>query len=123
MMHVRRCSVVAGRLVLIVFLLFSTTSCRLLRTFRPESECYKYDKAVFKPCIEERFPVGSSYSDLEDFLLEDGFRSSQNPDDLAENRFYFRWNANNLTNGFTDYAVVVAGNYDEGLKITDIEVN
>lgn len=73
--------------------------------------------------MKEKFPIGSNLSELETFLIEDSFKLSQNPEDLAARRFYFKWESSNLTNGFTDYGVVVAGYYDDDFEITEIFIN
>jgi hypothetical protein len=68
--------------------------------------------------MKKNFPVGSSYSDLKRYLEKQSFKQSKHPDHLKENRFYFFWWANDLSN----YKVVVMGRYNNELKIVEIDI-
>ena len=115
MRSLMRLEIKIGSLLLLFFLLLLATSCRFAHA--PESECDKRYQTVFESCIKEKFPVGSNYSNLKDFLKSDGFENFQTSEHLESNSFYFRWN------GFTGiYAVVVTGSYDESSRITELHV-
>lgn len=73
--------------------------------------------------MKEKFPVGSSYSELEFFLLKDGFSNLQTSESLNENRFYFRWRPIPWLGNFSNYGIAVAGQYDENSKIVRLVVN
>lgn len=80
--------------------------------------CNKRDRNAFHFCMKKNFPVGSSYLDLKRYLADQGFKQSKHPEDLKENKFYFFWWANDLSN----YKVVVIGRYDSKLKIREIDI-
>jgi hypothetical protein len=61
---------------------------------------------------------GYSYIELSNYMEKIGFKKVEDPDDFKENRFYFRWSANN----FDNVEVGVFGHYSDQLKIIEINV-
>lgn len=93
-------------------------SCQMPSHSSQYDNCNKQDRDAFSSCMKKNFPVGSSYSDLKRYLAEQGFTQSKHPDHLKENRFYFFWRANDLSN----YKVVVMGRYNNEIKIVEIDI-
>lgn len=106
-----------SRLFISVLILQSTTSCQLPDAFKNQSECNKNSKSAFRSCVKEKFPIGSSYSELKTFLLKDGFKEL---DHAEQNRFYFRWRPIPWLGNFSNYTVIVVGEYDENLEIVEL---
>lgn len=81
--------------------------------------CNKSNKEDFRKCLIEKIPLGKNFDQLKYFLFEHGFYYYENKLDLSNNRFYFYWQSNNLS----DYKIVVVGHYDAELKIIELRVN
>jgi hypothetical protein len=110
------------RLWILIFLplLFSCNApCTSKYDLSPYNCNQCLDLASFSSCIKKNFPVDSSYNKLTDYLVKIGFEKLENPDDTKKNRFYFFWEANDLT----PYKVVVIGHYSNELKITELNVS
>jgi hypothetical protein len=97
-----------------------TSALLACQTSLPDQQntCDKRNKVAFRSCIENTFTVGSNYSNLEHFLLEQGFKRSKHPDHLERGKFSFFWWANDIGN----YKIAVTGRYDSASKITEIDV-
>ncbi|WP_198011501.1 hypothetical protein [Synechococcus sp. PCC 7335] len=80
--------------------------------------CDKRDKGEFEKCIQQRFMSGSSFRELKNYLLKEGFGIYEYEQDDKANYFYFLWNSNGIGN----YRIGVAGNYDEDLTIIHINI-
>lgn len=93
-------------------------SCQMSSHSSQYDNCNKRDRDAFSYCIKKNFPVGSSYLDLKLYLAEQGFTQSKHPDHLKGNRFYFFWQANDLSN----YKVVVTGRYNNEINIVEIDI-
>lgn len=97
----------------------SLVSCQLQsKSFSNDLSCNKLNSDSFKNCIHKKFPTGANYSELKFFLVNQGFNEAKNPTNIAENKFYFFWWANNLAN----YKIVVQGAYDHEQKISKINI-
>lgn len=101
-------------------MLFScTTPCPSSSDLSP----YNCDKCngmeLFSSCIKKNFPLGSSYSELSDYLTKIGFVKAKSPDDIKNRKFYFFWWGHDLGN----VKIVILGRYNEQLKIIEIHVS
>ena len=100
--------------VFLILILFNLG--KILLTDR---QCNKRRKIVFQSCIYERFPSGTNFNELEFFLVSrEKFVRAKAPEYNKENNFLFIWSSTSLTS----YRVIVRGQYDEDLKIMEIEV-
>jgi hypothetical protein len=93
-------------------------SCQISSHANQYDNCNKRDREAFSSCMKKNFPVGSSYSDLKRYLTEQGFTQSKHPDHIKDNRFYFFWRANDLSN----YQVAIMGRYNNEIKIVEIDI-
>ena len=60
----------------------------------------------------------SSFEELKDYLIQEGFGLYESEQDNEENYFYFIWDSNKVSN----YRIGVTGNYDKDLNVTNINI-
>jgi hypothetical protein len=97
----------------------SLVSCQLqAKSLQNNLVCNKLNSDLFENCIHEKFPIGSTYTDLKKFLKNQGFNEAKDPEHIKRNKFYFFWWANNVSN----YKIVVQGSYDHEQKILKINI-
>ena len=82
--------------------------------------CSIENKIEFSLCMENLYPPGSDYSELEAFLYGKGLNKDLLSQNASKNRFYFFWKPNGLN--LANYRIVVTGEYDDNLKLKTVDV-
>ena len=82
--------------------------------------CPKNNIVLFRTCIEEKFPPGSDYLELETFLKRRGF-TKRNIEPVIENEFDFVFYWKPLV-VYISPGTSVSGQYDEDFNLIDVKV-
>ena len=109
--------------ILTVIITFTSTGCKLRYGKNPlptgDMVCDKSGQKIFYDCLIEHVQVGSSYQELENFLVLHNFVNAYpTPNADQDYIFYFDWNANNLAN----YQINVIGRTNSDLKVIEMKI-
>ncbi|MEM1255536.1 MAG: hypothetical protein AAGI69_24120 [Cyanobacteria bacterium P01_H01_bin.21] len=94
--------------------------CKLQMWLPPRDMCLKNNIAVFRTCIEEKFPPGSNYFELETFLERKGF-TKRNVEPVIEDEFDFVFYWKPLI-AYISPGRSVSGQYDEDFNLIEVKV-